>query len=39
MFKAWNTFMGEAPASGEATEMNDHDWAEVGRAGLRQLRW
>ena len=24
----------EAQASGEATEMKDHDWAEVERAGL-----
>jgi len=28
----------EAQTSGEATEMTDHDWAEVERAGLALMR-
>ncbi|MGO8789525.1 MAG: hypothetical protein ACLQVL_19355 [Terriglobia bacterium] len=28
----------EAQVSGEATEMKDQDWAEVGRAGLTLMR-
>ena len=28
----------EAQASGEATEMKDHDWAEVERAGINLMR-
>jgi hypothetical protein len=31
-------FIEEAQASGEATEMTDHDWAEVERAGLTLMR-
>jgi len=31
-------FIEKAHASGEATEMTDHDWAEVERAGLTLMR-
>lgn len=36
--KRVDAFMEEAQASGEATEMTDHDWAEVERAGLTLMR-
>jgi len=36
--KRVDAFIEEAQASGEATEMKDHDWAEVERAGLTRMR-
>jgi Arc/MetJ-type ribon-helix-helix transcriptional regulator len=33
-----DAFIEEAQASGEATEMKGHEWAEVGRAGLTLMR-
>jgi Arc/MetJ-type ribon-helix-helix transcriptional regulator len=36
--KRVDAFIDEAQASGEATEMKDHDWVEVERAGLSLLR-
>jgi Arc/MetJ-type ribon-helix-helix transcriptional regulator len=33
-----DAFIEEAQASGDATEMKDHDWAEVERAGLTLMR-
>ena len=36
--KRVEAFIEEAQASGDATEMTDHDWAEVERAGLTLMR-
>lgn len=36
--KRVDAFIEEAQASGEATEMTDHEWAVIERAGLTLLR-
>jgi Arc/MetJ-type ribon-helix-helix transcriptional regulator len=36
--KRVDAFIEEAQASGEATAMTDHDWAEVERVGLTLMR-